>query len=137
VYYGTASKIYSGSVRAGAVTSVTISNLTAGVTYYFAATTLDSSGAESAYTPEIVYAPAVTATVNPARLRLALTANRRALLTGTAPAGYVYNVLASSTLSTWGIIGSVTADGSGNLQFTDPTPATNQMRSYRLQQTSP
>jgi hypothetical protein len=137
VYYGTASKVYTASVPAGSATSVTVSNLTAGVTCYFAATAVDSSGAEGTYSQEIVYAPALVPTTSPARLQLGVLGNRQAVLSRTAPAGYTYNVLASSTLASWAIIGSVTADANGNLHFTDPSPATNKVRSYRLQQVSP
>lgn len=57
VYYGTASGKYSQalgsgiSVGAGA-TSYTLSNLAAGSTYYFAVTSVDSTGKESAFSSE-------------------------------------------------------------------------------------
>jgi len=55
VYYGGASGMYTNEVNAGAATSVTISNLTPGVTYYFAATTYSASGVESPFSSELVY----------------------------------------------------------------------------------
>ena len=56
VYYGVASRNYTNSSNAGGATLATISNLTAGVTYYFAATTYNSLGMESAYSAEAAFA---------------------------------------------------------------------------------
>ena len=55
VYYGTTSRGYTQMVPAGNATSITISNLTEGVTYYFAATAYDSFGLESDYSEEASY----------------------------------------------------------------------------------
>jgi hypothetical protein len=53
VYYGTASGKYTGSVSAGAATAATVTSLAAGQKYFFAATSLDSAGTESAYSNEV------------------------------------------------------------------------------------
>ena len=55
VYYGSASGNYTNVTSVGKVTSATISGLTQGTTYYFATTTLSTSGSESAYSSEISY----------------------------------------------------------------------------------
>jgi hypothetical protein len=55
VYYGTASGSYSSVVDVGNFTSLTISSLEAGKTYYFAATAYAASGEESAKSNEIRY----------------------------------------------------------------------------------
>lgn len=55
VYWGPAHTAYTNSVSTGNVLSVTVSNLTVGATYYFAATTLDVFGLESDYSGELVY----------------------------------------------------------------------------------
>ncbi len=56
IYYGTSSRNYSKVVTVGpAATSVTISGLTEGATYYFAATDFDSAGNQSVYSGEFVY----------------------------------------------------------------------------------
>src|SRR5262245_45375010 len=52
IYSGTVSHGYTNIVNAGAATSVTISNLVPGKTYYFAATTYTLSGLESDYSLE-------------------------------------------------------------------------------------
>ena len=53
VYYGVASDTYTNSVAAGTNLTVSVSNLVLGVTYYFAATAVDTSGLESDYSTEV------------------------------------------------------------------------------------
>jgi len=135
IYVGGSSLTYTNSVAVGDVTSGTVSNLVAGLTYYFAVTAYDVVGLESPFSGQIIYTiPVVSATV--ARTQLKRTGARQFLLTGTSPAGYVYSVLASKDLKTWTLIGSVTATGAGSLSYTDSN-ATNQSCYYRLKQTSP
>jgi hypothetical protein len=55
VYYGVASATYTNVVAAGINTTVSISNLVAGSTYYFAATAVDTFGMESDYSSEGVW----------------------------------------------------------------------------------
>ena len=54
IYYGTASRNYATTVSVGNATNTTVSGLLDGVTYYFAATTLDTTGLESDYSAETV-----------------------------------------------------------------------------------
>jgi hypothetical protein len=53
VYYGAVSGNYSTSINVGNVTTYQISNLTDGLTYYFATTAYDTSGNESVYSNEV------------------------------------------------------------------------------------
>ena len=55
VYYGTVSRNYPFAVDAGTQTTATITGLTAGATYYFAATAYDTAGTESAFSSEVTY----------------------------------------------------------------------------------
>jgi len=55
VYYGGASSTYTNKISAGASTSITISGLIPGTTYYFAATTYSTNGLESPFSSEISY----------------------------------------------------------------------------------
>ena len=55
VYYGTASGVYTSKRNVGNVTSVTFSNLAAGMTYYFAVSVFDPSGLESGLSNEVSY----------------------------------------------------------------------------------
>jgi hypothetical protein len=53
IYYGTASRLYDGSIDVGNVSTARVSNLTDGLTYYFALTAYDLSGNESEYSNEV------------------------------------------------------------------------------------
>jgi hypothetical protein len=53
IYYGTSSGNYQSAVPVSNVTNVMIRGLTVGVKYYFAATSYDSSGNQSGFSPEI------------------------------------------------------------------------------------
>jgi hypothetical protein len=55
IYYGGASGVYTNVIDAGNSTSVTISNLINGATYYFAAATYSAAGAVSALSSEVAY----------------------------------------------------------------------------------
>ena len=55
VYYGTDTRIYSTSADVGMSTSHQISGLVEGVTYYFAVTAYNASGAESLYSEEVSF----------------------------------------------------------------------------------
>lgn len=55
VYYGVASGAYDNEVSAGDATNMTITGLSEGTTYYFAATSVDTSGNESPFSNEISY----------------------------------------------------------------------------------
>lgn len=53
VYYGTSSGSYISAVPVQNATNVTINGLNSGTTYYFAATSIDKAGNQSAYSSEI------------------------------------------------------------------------------------
>ncbi len=53
IYYGTASHSYSQNINAGNVTTYTVTNLTDGITYYFAVTAYDTANNESGYSNEV------------------------------------------------------------------------------------
>ena len=55
IYYGVASLTYTNSIAVGNVTNTIIGGLADGTTYFFAATTYDASGAESALSNEASY----------------------------------------------------------------------------------
>ena len=55
IYYGGQSRVYTNEINAGTNTSLSISNLLNGSTYYFAATTYSAAGAESALSSEVSY----------------------------------------------------------------------------------
>ncbi|MBM3845950.1 MAG: fibronectin type III domain-containing protein, partial [Verrucomicrobia bacterium] len=55
LHFGTATRAYSISTNVGSATSFVVRNLSPGVRYYFAATSLNSAGTESLYSTEISY----------------------------------------------------------------------------------
>jgi hypothetical protein len=65
IYYGTASGNYTNTVDVGNVTSATISGLANSTKYYFAATTYDSTGDESAFSNEASFTTATPVVVPP------------------------------------------------------------------------
>ena len=87
IYYGGASGVYTNTVSVGSATTATISGLLAGVTYYFSATTVAASGAESPFSNEATYVP-VAVTNSP-------------IGTGSSPAGLppTLNAIANLTIS--------------------------------------
>ncbi len=65
VYYGGASENYTNKISTGDTTSIVISGLIPGATYYFAATAYDDTGLESPFSNEASYAVPLAATNNP------------------------------------------------------------------------
>ena len=65
VYYGPASRSYSNKVNVGKSTSCSLSGLTSGKKYYFAATAYNSNNAESSYSTEISYTVPTSTTSDP------------------------------------------------------------------------
>jgi hypothetical protein len=96
VYYGASSGSYSDVIDAGASTTVTISNLSIGETYYFAATAYNAIGVESPHSAEIFY---TVPGVEPMPLQII-----------EAPVSEIATTGTSVTLS-------VTASGSGTLTY--------------------
>lgn len=128
---GTASQTYTNIIDVGNTTSVTVAGLMPGVTYYFAVATYDTNGLQSLLSDEISYkVPGAVAQTPP--LRLTTTPARQPLLTGAGTPGSAYDVLATRDFSAWKVIGVVTADATGSLQFTD-TNAMSDRCFYRLQ----
>ena len=107
LHYGTTNGVYSTKVEAGSATSCKVSGLTAGLTYYFAATAINSSGIESAYSNQVSWAAPATDTqppAAPAQLKAAAQASGANLTwsanTETDLAGYrVYYGTASGSYS--------------------------------------
>jgi hypothetical protein len=134
VYYGTSSHNYTNMISVGNVTSTTISGLVAGVTYYFAATAYDSTGAQSAYSTEAVYT--VPGTILSQMQIRHSSFGGQFTLTVSGPVGNTYNILATQDLISWTVIGTVTVGASGSLDFIDTNAANFPKRFYRTQQTN-
>ena len=131
VYYGVASGNYTNSVTVGNVTTNTVPGLASGVTYFFATTAYTASGQESPFSNEISFVPG-----NPTIYIRVLT-NRQAVLTLNGLIGSTYQILTSTNLTTWTVLGTVTLGASGSTNFTDTNAASFPKRYYRTRDTQP
>lgn len=139
LYEGTASQSYNSVLDVGSNLTATVLGLVAGETYYFAVTAYDISGLESTFSGQISYTVPTSAPEPPMLARLFVSQNNasQAVLRGTGPAGYVYDVCASIDLSSWVVIGTVTVDATGAFQFADGASSALSWRFYRLRQNTP
>jgi hypothetical protein len=130
VYYGTNSGNYPYSINVGDATSVTITNLIPGETYYFVATAYDAAGDQSADSTPISFTVPVT-------LAVALGAGQGSpgVLQFQVASGHSYVVQASTDLMHWSSIwqsGVMAADGVA--KYADPNAGSFASRFYRLVQ---
>ena len=128
IYYGGASGNYTNTLSVGNATNATITGLAQGTTYYFAATTYDSSGMESQFSSEVSYTIPILAGV-----QFSVTPTRQFILTVTGPIGHTYDILATQDFKTWTVIGTVTVGAGGSLNFTDTNAASFSRRFYRAE----
>jgi hypothetical protein len=59
------------------------------------------------------------------------------ILTGTGQPNTSYQIQASTNLTTWTVLGTVTTDSTGTFQFTDPTTGYRRSCCYRMQGAMP
>lgn len=128
IYFGGTSGVYTNKTSVGTATSLTISNLVAGDTYYFAATTYSAAGAESALSSEVSY----TVPTPAPEVQLQVTPAKQFVLTVTGAANQTHEILASQNLTTWTAIGTVTVGANGSATFTDTNAANYPSRFYRI-----
>ena len=128
VYFGTTSGSYASKLDAGNSTSLTVSNLTAGVTYYFAATAYDTAGDQSSYSGEVSFiVPGVLT------LTSASGTGSPALIQFPVVPGSWYEVQATTDLKNWATIWQTSVAVSNIwMQFADSDAASFPSRFYRL-----
>ena len=123
IYYGTASLNYYSQVTVGNTNRAAVSGLADGVTYYFAATSIDNAGDESAFSNETVYE-----TPSAAAMLTALPASDgRFSFSLSGVSGYQYVVQASTNLMDWVSVETNTAP----FIFTDTNNVSLQSCFYR------
>lgn len=138
LYHGTASGEYSEVVEVGNVTSVTVSNLLPGVTYYFAITAVDATGQESDFSNEASYRQELPPTPTTAvQLQLARDPDGSVRLQLAGPPSRTYDVEASEDFVAWTVIGTATLDADGSLDFTDTDAVNFEQRFYRAREAQP
>ncbi|HXA45603.1 MAG TPA: fibronectin type III domain-containing protein [Candidatus Angelobacter sp.] len=128
IYYGTVSRQYTNVIVAGNVTSISISGIELGNTYYFAATSYNAAGWESSYSPEISYTVPV---VNAAQVSIASTSGGiKISVNGMAASPYV--IMASTNLINWVALATNTSP----FVFTDTGSSNYSRRFYQAVQGS-
>lgn len=128
VYYGGASGNYTNTLFAGNATSLTVSGLVEGTTYYFATTAYNNSGVQSPFSSEVSY---TVPTPRPG-VQISVTPGGQFVLTVNGPIGQTCDVQATQDFITWTVIGIVTMGASGSLDFTDTNAASFSWRFYRI-----
>jgi hypothetical protein len=127
LYYGTSSGNYSYYVKAGNVTSYTLTGLSEGATYYFAVAGYNGSGNQSGYSNEVGYTvPAACAcTISPASVSVA-GSGATGRVTVTAQSGCTWT--ASSAASWMTITSSASGTGSGTVSYSVAANTTTSSR---------
>ena len=91
VHYGTVSRNYPYVADAGNKTTYTVTGLTAGATYYFAATAYDTAGTESAFSSEVAYTvPVSVSSPTPTRVYGCSLCRHHRLSVGQPPPPYAH-----------------------------------------------
>lgn len=129
VYIGNSSRNYSRVVDVGLETSIALTNLTQGITAFFAVTAYDTDRLESPFSDEVFYTPpvdGVTTVVHPCTF--AVSNNSKTIRVVGLP-GQQCRIAASSDLERWEEIHYVTLT-TGLLQFVDDV-VDKPMRFYR------
>jgi len=133
LYYGVASHSYTNMVNPGTATSVTLSGLVEGATYFFAATSYNILGMESDFSNEASYTVPVTIPGALATLQIRVGPTRQVVLTVTGQVGSNYNIQASQDFIAWTAIGTALVPAGGSVDFTDANAASFPKRFYRTQ----
>ena len=137
LYYGETSHNYSQMLDVGNMASASISGLIVGATYYFAVTAYSREGLESAPSTEISYVVTAASASPPPPVLANVSSGQPGVLSGTAPVGFQYEVMATTDLQKWRVIGVVSVDASGSFHFADPEAPNIPAKYYRLRQTAP
>ncbi len=122
IFQGTSSGHYTKSVTVSkTATSTTIIGLVTGTTYYFAATSYDSKGNQSAYSDEIVFTAGAAALTSTARPANQFSFSVQGL------SGKKYVVLASTDLRNW----TVCKTNTSPFQFTATNTTTYKQQFFK------
>ncbi len=129
LYFGPASRFYTNVLDVQQQTSVTVSRLREGSTYFFAVTSYTVDGLESDFSGEVPYTVPFQ---NRARLSIAPGAGTNLTLRCSGVPNESYEILVSADLTDWRVLDQVTLDGVGFLEYIAPTPPVYHARFYCL-----
>ena len=134
VYYGIGSGAYTERIDAGDQTSVTITGLTVGVTYYFAVTAYTAIGTESLPSNEIAYTVPPPATNQLPRISAISLAPGGISLDWTTLLGHTYRVTFKDNLTdtTWNVASPDLVATNNSLRWVDSSAITNKQRFYSV-----
>lgn len=129
-------RCYSNSVDVGSVTNVTLTNIPAGNTIYFTATSYDVSNNESAYSEEVyTYIPQYLPLTNAFTVTLTSVGANQVQLSAKVCPDSLLTVQATTIFPPhWNVIATnQTPDSYGNFAFVYNVPPTNSMIFFRLE----
>jgi hypothetical protein len=137
VYAGENTRNYTRVVDVGLQTSLPLTNLHVGVTYFFAVTAYDADRFESPFSDEILYTPAVDAT-NTMALPCTFSYSREAqIIRFGGSAGQQCRVVASSDLIEWDEVSVITLPDNGVGEYEESAADSPAMRFYRVIASTP
>jgi hypothetical protein len=132
VYVGETSGTYTHVVDVGVETRFPLTNLSSGVTHYFAVTAYDVNGLESPFSEEIWYTPRIDGT-NSVLLPISIIVSPVGATIRFLPQGnQVCRIVASADLVHWEQIHSTTGSITGVLQIQDVILPGRTKRFYRV-----
>ncbi len=118
IYFGNASRSYSGKLNAGKSTSYMVPNLTGGATYYFAVTAYNSAGIESSFSNE-------ASVIIPLPVGAPVAGFSSPITSGTAPLVVSFTNSSSGSISTYSWnFGDGSTSGLQNPSHTYASPGT-------------
>lgn len=143
IYYGTTSQVYAAIIDVGPVTTATVTNLPAGVTYFFVVTCYDTFGVESVFSQELAWTPTLSGGSGAAEVPQMLCPHEPAVageigisVSWSSVAGVRYAVQRSSNLMALPAFTTIVSQvpGQGPItSFTDTTATGNGPYYYRVQ----
>jgi hypothetical protein len=137
VYIGSSSRNYASVIDVGLQTSILLTNLTQGITSFFAVTAYDADRLESPFSDEVFYTlpvDGVATIVLPCTLDVSNNSKTVRII---GLPGQQCRIAASSDLRQWEQVYFATLTINGLLEYTDTAAADKPMRFYRAIVTLP
>ena len=131
-YRGEKSRAYDHVIDVGGQTSIALTNLDPGITYYFAVTAYATNLSESLFSDEVSYTASIDGVTASAQSCALSTANGTATISFYGKSGRTCWVEVSSDFQTWERVDSGLIVGDGIIEVPDPGAMNRPMRFYRV-----